>query len=96
MKKLVVSLFVLFSLSVSAQQYQASENCVRSGCYTDSKMNEVAKELVEIWERSPGHRANMLGNHTKFGFGLSLRFRNTMNNSGSISVYKVFAVQTFN
>jgi len=74
----------------------ASENCVRSGCYTDSKMNEVAKELVEIWERSPGHRANMLGNHTKFGFGLSLRFQNTMNNSGSISYYRVFAVHTFN
>ena len=65
-------------------------------CYTDSKMKKVAKELVEIWERSPGHRANMLGNHTKFGFGLSLRFQNTMNNSGSISFYKVFAVQTFN
>ena len=178
MKKLVVSLFVLFSVSVSAQQYQSSdltecnftqdslrfymlkyvnefrvknrrqplqydsalnvgafnhslylachdefahiatesnskyytgktpssrcrtlfvtENCAMNYCYTDSKMKKVAKELVEQWERSPGHRANMLGNYTKFGFGLSLRFRNTMNNSGSISVYKVFAVQTFN
>jgi len=72
------------------------ENCAMNYCYTDSKMKKVAKELVEQWERSPGHRANMLGNHTKFGFGLSLRFQNTMNNSGSISVYKVFAVQTFN
>ena len=73
----------------------ASENCAMNYCYTDSKMKKVAKELVEQWERSPGHRANMLGNYTKFGFGLSLRFQNTMNNSGSISVYKVFAVQTF-
>src|SRR6056300_57696 len=71
----------------------ATENCAMNYCYTDSKMKKVAKELVEQWERSPGHRANMLDNHTKFGFGLSLRFRNTMNSS--ISVYKVFAVQTF-
>ena len=70
-----------------------TENCAMNYCYTDSKMNEVAKELVEQWERSPGHRANMLGNHTKFGFGLSLRFYNI---SGSVSMYKVFAVQTFN
>ena len=74
----------------------ASENCAMNYCYTDSKMKKVAKELVEQWERSPGHRANMLGYYTKFGFGLSLRFHNTMNNSGSISVYEVSAVQTFN
>ena len=71
----------------------ASENCAMNYCYTDSKMKKVAKELVEQWERSPGHRANMLDNHTKFGFGLSLRFNRI---SGSVSIYKVFAVQTFN
>jgi uncharacterized protein YkwD len=174
MKKLVVSLFVLFSLSVSAQQYQASdltecnftqdslrfymlkyvnefrvknrrqplqydsalnvgafnhslylachdefthiatdrdskyytgmgpssrcdtlfvsENCAMNYCKTNSKMKKVAKELVDQWERSPGHRANMLGYYTKFGFGLSLRFYSI---SGSVSLYKVFAVQTF-
>lgn len=70
----------------------ASENCAMNYCYADSKMKEIAKKLVEQWERSPGHRANMLGYHTKFGFGLSLRFYHI---SGSVSVYKVFAVQTF-
>jgi len=78
----------------------ASENCAMNYCYADSlngplstNERELAKELVEQWERSPGHRANMLDNHTKFGFGLSLRFNKI---SGSVSVYKVFAVQTFN
>lgn len=69
------------------------ENCAMNYCYADSKMKEIAKKLVEQWEQSPGHRANMLGYHTKFGFGLSLRFYHI---SGSVSVYKVFAVQTFN
>ena len=181
MKKLFIGLFILFSLSVSAQQYQASdltecnltqdslrfymlkyvnefrvknrrqplqydsalnvgafnhslylachdefahietesnskyytgktpssrckmlsvgENCAMNYCYADSlngplsaNERELAKELVEQWERSPGHRANMLGTYTKFGFSLSLRFKNI---SGSVSMYKVFAVQTF-
>ena len=77
----------------------ATENCAMNYCYADSlngplstNERELAKELVEQWERSPGHRANMLGNHTKFGFGLSLRFNNI---SGRVSMYKVFAVQTF-
>jgi uncharacterized protein YkwD len=77
----------------------AAENIAMNYCYADSlngplsaNEKELAKELVEQWERSPGHRANMLDNHTKFGFGLSLRFKNI---SGSVSMYKVFAVQTF-
>jgi uncharacterized protein YkwD len=81
--------------SSRCKMFNTGENCAMIYCNTDSKIKKVAKELVEQWERSPGHRANMLGYYTKFGFGLSLRFRNTMNNSGSISVYKVFAVQTF-
>jgi len=85
--------------SVRCKMLSVGENCAMNYCYADSlngplsaNERELAKELVEQWERSPGHRANMLGNYTKFRFGLSLRFYNI---SGSVSMYKVFAVQTF-
>ena len=51
---------------------------------------QIAKSLIEQWERSPGHRENMLADHRYFGFGLSLRKLD--DNPGMLDVY---AVQTF-
>ena len=51
---------------------------------------QIAKSLIEQWERSPGHRENMLADHRYFGFGLSSR-----KHDGSHGMLDVYAVQTF-
>ena len=70
----------------------ASENIASRWQYVslNATPKQIAKSLIEQWEQSPGHRANMLADHRYFGFGLSLR-----KHGGSHLKLDVYAVQTF-
>jgi len=70
----------------------ASENVATRWQYVslNATPKQIAKSLIEQWERSPGHRENMLADHRYFGFGLSLR-----KHDGSHGMLDVYAVQTF-
>ena len=70
----------------------AAENCTSRWNYVgmNATQKQIAKSLIEKWEQSPDHRANMLAKRRYFGFGLSLR-----NHGGHRDKLKIYAVQTF-
>ena len=70
----------------------AAENIASRAHYVslNGTPKQIAKSLIEQWERSPGHRENMLADHRYFGFGLSLR-----KHDGNPGMLDVYAVQTF-
>lgn len=50
--------------------YAAAENIAQYSFFREQKPDIVAKQLVDQWIESPGHRANMLGRYTALGAGI--------------------------
>ncbi len=57
------------------------ERCAAEGVYCDAENIAwgftSAKNLFDMWKNSPGHNANMLGNHTLLGLGVAGKYATT-------------------
>ncbi len=49
--------------------FYAENVAMLSNSGTDA--TKIAEQFVEMWWKSPGHKANMVGNHKKIGVGVS-------------------------